>query len=616
MTKCKRLLTLAICLILALSVAATAAAEVAGPPASGSMGGSHNSGVATPGVESENTITVEVVDGVAGTVKISGTAPSGEAGDVVTILVTNLEADDENNDIEDVVSALATRVQYQDTVITGEEGRFEKTFMINMDTAIADIADGSVEFNFYAGGEGYEGSQVATGYLWYAPIDAKIAAAKAVVEEADAATAGALIEANKAVFAVDGTIFAQLDKTKLATLLATKTGEIAFLDLTDANLEANIVEYEKFDAALRLCIAIEGFNQNKKEQVISGSIIANDALLGLTAYVESEGTLNTIYTTKINATGKEKVIDGLFGKNVASAEDLQKVFAKEIIIQGLKNNKSNGSGIIATVITEENLAAAGYDVVTEGEGTLKSEYFDLSSKADVDNDIYQKRNSLTAENLEAEIIASATKDYSTPDPDVYPEVGGDRGNLSVGGGGNPVVAPKEKFSDLAGYDWAKTAINALAEKNIINGVGADKFNPAGTLTREQAAKIICLAVGIEPANEGSAFADVSSDAWYNPYIVALNKKGIINGVSETSFGVGKNVTREDFAVMICRALEFSATKEGSFTDKAAISSYAIDAVNALYERGIVGGYEDGSFKPKANITRAEGAKIIYGILSK
>ena len=578
MTKCKRLLTLAICLILALSVAATAAAEG---------------------------LTIQVEDGVAGKIKVSGVAPSQAEGEVVTILVTN-----EESTAADAQASIATLVQYQDTVVTGADGRFEKTFTLYIPGVTT-----AKTFNFFVGGEAYAGSTVEGASLWYAPIDAKIAAAKAVVEEADLEAAGALLESNKAVFAVEGAIFAELDKTKLATLLAEKTTDVNFLELTSENLDANIDEYEEFDAALRLCIAIESFNQNKKEQVISGSTIANDELLGLTAYVVAEGTLNTIYTTKINATGKAKVIDGLFGKDAHSAEDLKKEFAKEIVVQGLKNNNQSGSGILATVLTEDNLAAAGYDVVTTGEGTLKSEYINLTDKSNVDNDIYQKRNTLTAENLIAEIIISATKDYSTPEPDVYPELGGNRNNVSVGGGA-PVVAPKEKFSDLAGYDWAKAAISALAEKNIINGVSADKFNPAGTLTREQAAKIICLAAGIEPASEASAFADVSSNAWYNPYIVALNKKGIINGVSETSFGVGKNVTREDFAVMICRALEFSATKEGNFADKAAISAYAVDAVNALYERGIVGGYEDGSFKPKANITRAEGAKIIYGILSK
>ena len=111
-------------------------------------------------------------------------------------------------------------------------------------------------------------------------------------------------------------------------------------------------------------------------------------------------------------------------------------------------------------------------------------------------------------------------------------------------------------------------------------------------------------------------ADDDANAWYAPYIAALNKAGIINGVSDTAFGIGNNVTREDFAVMICRALNYTAANDSSFTDKAEISAYAADAVNALFERGIVGGYEDGSFKPKANISRAEGAKIIYGILSK
>lgn len=609
----KRILTLALCVVYMFSAAVFAAAE------------------ATP---EANALTISVENSVTGEIKVSGVAPSGEAGQIVTLLVTNKDvADADNNDIEDIEASIATRLQYQNTVVTTTAGRFEKTFTLNINESFADV-DGSFSFDFYAGGEAYAGSEVATGYLWYAPIDVKIAAAKAVVEEADMAASGALINDNKDVFAVDSELFTALDKTKIATLLEEKTQDVDFLELTDANLAANIAEYSEFESALRLSISLEGFNQNKKELVIDGTLILNDEFVGLTDYIETNGTLAEIYAGDIKDAALENVTNALFGNNVTDASELQVIFAKEIIVQALKNNKASGSGIVEEILTEENLAAAGLDVVTEGDDTLKTEYFENSDLDAVNNDIYQNRKNIKAENLESEIIKSSKKDYSpenaTDNGATEPEYSANNGNISVGIGGSskpvdpapvdpaPVVPQpsKKSFNDLTGYDWAKVSIEALAEKGIINGVADDKFDPAGTLTREAAAKIICLAAGIEPSAEDVAFADVDANAWYTPYIAALSKAGIINGVSAEEFGIGNNVTREDFAVMICRALNYTAANDSSFTDEAEISAYAADAVNALYERGIVSGYEDGSFKPKANISRAEGAKIIFGILSK
>lgn len=597
----KKILALALCVVYMFSAAVFAAAEDIAPEA--------------------QTVTVTVIDSVAGTLKISGTAPSGTAGEGVTLLVTNVDVnDDTNNDFEDIEANISTRVQYQDTVITGEGGNFEKEFTLLMDTAIADAEDGSVTFDFYAGGEAYAGYEVATASLWYAPVSVKIAAAKGILEEADASAAGSIIDTNKAVFSVESELFDSLDKAELATLLKSKVAEDAFegYDEEAGNEEDYLEAYASFESALKLSIALEGFNQNKKSIVLDGTTILNDDYLGITAYLSSESddrTLDTIYGENIKSTGVTAVLDSLFGKNVTEASELQKIFAKEILVQGLKNNKQSGKGIVSTIVTEDNMAAAGFDVTSVGEDTLKTEYFAITDKDDIDNDIYTKRNSITAANLEAEIIASAEKDYTPDNPTTETTTNGRTGNFSVGIGGGTVDSATS-FIDLDGYDWAKAAILALAEKNIINGVGDQRFNPAGTLTREQAAKIICLAVGINPVNEGVAFADVDPSAWYAPYITALNKAGIINGVSETAFGVGSNVTREDFAVMICRALNYSTTNSNNFTDKDSISEYALNAVSALYERGIVGGYEDGSFRPKANISRAEGAKIIYGILSK
>jgi len=82
------------------------------------------------------------------------------------------------------------------------------------------------------------------------------------------------------------------------------------------------------------------------------------------------------------------------------------------------------------------------------------------------------------------------------------------------------------------------------------------------------------------------------------------------------FGKGVNMTRESFAVLTYRLLGLSSTeKVKEFTDKDSISEWATEAVNALVEKGIINGFDDGSFQPHKALTRAEISTIIYSIIS-
>ena len=54
----------------------------------------------------------------------------------------------------------------------------------------------------------------------------------------------------------------------------------------------------------------------------------------------------------------------------------------------------------------------------------------------------------------------------------------------------------------------------------------------------------------------ASFDDVKDTEWYYPYVASAYKKGIINGVSDTNFGVALTLTREDMAVIIYRAMQF------------------------------------------------------------
>lgn len=223
--------------------------------------------------------------------------------------------------------------------------------------------------------------------------------------------------------------------------------------------------------------------------------------------------------------------------------------------------------------------------------------------------------------------------------------GGGGGGLGLGGGGggggtavggnyptqNPEVVSEDlmenntgEFTDLEGAEWAKPYILYLAENNIMTGDGNGSFRPSDKVLREEFLKTLIEALklaGDEDMTEIAKFGDVDKDAWYAKYIAAGVKLGIVNGKEESLFGIGDEITRQDAAVMIKRAVDGAgltlyAEKEAAvFTDADSISEYAKDAVEALQKAGVINGYETGEFAPQNSILRSETAKMIYTMLS-
>lgn len=216
--------------------------------------------------------------------------------------------------------------------------------------------------------------------------------------------------------------------------------------------------------------------------------------------------------------------------------------------------------------------------------------------------------------------------------------GGNRGGISSGGGNSSVsgltqptvdqmndnqsAAAERTLTDLEGYDWASEAILALFEDGVLSGDGDGKFRPGDGILREEFTKLLIMAFcDGKTESKSLKFTDVA-DAWYKPYIETAFAKGIVNGVSEDTFGVGQYLTREDAAVMLQRAAEATyhdITKKQTlvgFTDQDSIADYARIAVDMLARAQIFNGFEDGSFRPQARITRAEVAKVIYGFVGQ
>lgn len=171
------------------------------------------------------------------------------------------------------------------------------------------------------------------------------------------------------------------------------------------------------------------------------------------------------------------------------------------------------------------------------------------------------------------------------------------------------------FDDLSGYDWAKESILMLAEKGIVNGKEKGKFAPADNITREEFAKILTIAYGIEGAGDCD-FADVDKERWSYQYISAMYENGIITGYPDGTFKPSANVTREEMAVMLCRVLlrvskiEIEYETSSTYKDYAEVSEFAQNSVRTLSTHNILSGDDRGFFNPKKGATRAEVCKMI------
>ena len=183
----------------------------------------------------------------------------------------------------------------------------------------------------------------------------------------------------------------------------------------------------------------------------------------------------------------------------------------------------------------------------------------------------------------------------------------------------PEDTSKMIFNDIEGVSWAKEAIEALYNKNVISGYGNGFFAPERSVTREQFVKMLVGALGLDTNTESSvSFSDVPEDEWFTPYINAAAALGIVSGKDDGSFGVGESITRQDMAVMCTRALNAVGKTLGegssSFNDGDKISDYAKSAVGSMAAAGYLTGDENGSFNPTDTATRAQTAVVLYRII--
>lgn len=182
-----------------------------------------------------------------------------------------------------------------------------------------------------------------------------------------------------------------------------------------------------------------------------------------------------------------------------------------------------------------------------------------------------------------------------------------------------------QFTDVAEDAWYHDYVYDLVYRGVVNGMTATTYEPEGKLTRAQFVKLLaCSLADAETLKtyEGRHPFKDSEGHWAEAYIAWAKDKGIVEGVSATEFDPEAPITREQMATIFGRyalkqgiELPKSENAAGSFPDADKISEYAREFVELMRIAGILNGYEDGTFRPQGNATRAEAAKLFSLFLS-
>ena len=172
----------------------------------------------------------------------------------------------------------------------------------------------------------------------------------------------------------------------------------------------------------------------------------------------------------------------------------------------------------------------------------------------------------------------------------------------------------EDYSDMP-TGWSNAAMTYAVNNGYIQGSNG-KLNPQGLATRAQVASIFARVLKLENKADLSSYTDVNASQWYYDDLAKAVDAGLFKG-SDNKLRPNDNITREEVMAIIARAYDLTGENANlsAFTDGSDVSSWAVNAVSALVENGIVNG-SNGKLNPKNNITREEFAQLLYNCQNK
>ncbi len=181
----------------------------------------------------------------------------------------------------------------------------------------------------------------------------------------------------------------------------------------------------------------------------------------------------------------------------------------------------------------------------------------------------------------------------------------------------------KSFKDCQNH-WSKVAIEALASREVVKGVGDELFNPDGEITRAEFVTMVVRYFNLKAYGTDLGYTDVEDDSWYAEYVWIGRENDIIPDNYGDQFEPNKAITREEMMYILYKSLEATnrlntlddnGDKLAEFVDSDDVSDYAKEASEYLISRDVINGDGNGILTPLATSTRAEVAQMVYNIMT-
>ncbi|MDF2647861.1 MAG: S-layer y protein [Paenibacillus sp.] len=188
-----------------------------------------------------------------------------------------------------------------------------------------------------------------------------------------------------------------------------------------------------------------------------------------------------------------------------------------------------------------------------------------------------------------------------------------------------VVENNKSFNDLTNH-WAKADIELLANKFVVDGVSDNRFEADRSITRAEFAALLVHALGLNPAAAQIDFKDVAAADWFADAVGTAAVAGLLSGYEDGTFRPNKEITREEQAAMVIRAMKYagfdasvtSAKRDemlATFKDANKIV-WAKSEMAAAIQAGLMNGMTANSLESESYATRAQTVVILKRFLIK
>jgi len=183
------------------------------------------------------------------------------------------------------------------------------------------------------------------------------------------------------------------------------------------------------------------------------------------------------------------------------------------------------------------------------------------------------------------------------------------------------LRPLPPFPDIAEH-WGRNSIRTLAGMGVLGGYPDGSFKPDLNITRAEFVAMLTRALNLTPNPEAAGrFNDAVDFGWARGVIGAATEAGLISGYPDGSFGAARRISRAEMAVIFSRVIQmghirvdFGEAIEPADAD--AIPAWAREGILDVNRAGIIRGFQDRTFRPGNDATRAETAAMMYRLIAR